>query len=77
MDKYGIFQAPLSQNYYHGLWLMEEENFKSDGKPQTADSYVTKYGADVLRHGYARKIFAEISLCPMKYWIKQSDHIVH
>ena len=22
---------------------------KSDGKPQTADSYVTKYGADVLR----------------------------
>ena len=33
------------------LWLMGEGKkiSKSDGKPQTADSYVTKYGADVLR----------------------------
>ena len=29
-----------------GGWRWKE-NFKSDGKPQTADSYV-KYGADVL-----------------------------
>ena len=34
-----------------GLWSMGTEGkiSKSDGKPQTADSYIKKYGADVLR----------------------------
>ena len=44
---------------------------KSDGKPQTADSYVTKYGADVLGYGYAQKISEEIFPCPMRFSIRQ------
>ena len=43
--------APYRRILTHGFVVNGEGKkiSKSDGKPQTADSYVTKYGADVLR----------------------------
>lgn len=43
--------APYRRILTHGFVVDGEGRkiSKSDGKPQTADSYVTKYGADVLR----------------------------
>ena len=43
--------APYQRILTHGFVVNGEGKkiSKSDGKPQTADSYVTKYGADVLR----------------------------
>ena len=43
--------APYKRILTHGFVVDGDGRkiSKSDGKPQTADSYVTKYGADVLR----------------------------
>ena len=44
-------EAPYKRILTHGFVVDGDGRkiSKSDGKPQTADSYVTKYGADVLR----------------------------
>ena len=49
MTSYG--SAPYKRILTHGFVVDGDGRkiSKSDGKPQTADSYVTKYGADVLR----------------------------
>lgn len=45
-------KAPYKRILTHGFVVdgMGRKISKSDGKPQTADSYVRKYGADVLRY---------------------------
>ena len=43
--------APYNRVVTHGFVVDGDGRkiSKSDGKPQTADSYIKKYGADVLR----------------------------
>jgi isoleucyl-tRNA synthetase len=52
-------QAPYKTVLTHGFIVGEDKKkiSKSDGKPQTADSYVNKFGADVVRLWIASEDF--------------------
>ncbi|MDR2512226.1 MAG: isoleucine--tRNA ligase [Puniceicoccales bacterium] len=52
-------KAPYKRVITHGFVVNEKRQkiSKSDGKPQTADSYVNKYGADIVRLWIASENF--------------------
>ena len=65
MDQYDLYQgSPVPQDLTHGFVVNGEGKkiSKSDGKPQTADSYVTKHGADVYAFGCVQRIFVGYSI---------------